>query len=186
MTDTPQDRSASDPFARAWGDFLSQFGIAGAAASTDEAPSPSWSDEAMKQMQRAFMDALAKYCDEYLRSPNFLNMMKQSMDNALSFKQHVDRFLAEAHRSVHSPSVGDIDDIVGLLRTIEDRVVERVDKLEGRLRHLESPKRKKPTQVKARPTAGRKSVKKKASARRKSSARKPAAGKTRTKSGKRK
>ncbi len=179
MTDTKPDQDAAEPFARAWGDFMSRFGMADAAGSSNEAPTPSWSDEAMKQMQRAFMDALAKYCDEFMRSPQFLNMMKQSMDNALSFKQHVDRFLTEAHRSVHSPSIGDVDDIVGLLRTIEDRVIERIDVLETRLRDVEGPGRRKSAKRKTGSSAGRKVAKKKPGSK------KTAAAKTRSKARKR-
>ncbi len=184
MTDTKQDQDAAEPFARAWGDFMSQFGMAGAAGSSNEAPTPSWSDEAMKQMQRTFLDALAKYCDEFMRSPQFLNMMKQSMDNALSFKQHVDRFLTEAHRSVHSPSIGDVDDIVGLLRTIEDRVIQRIDVLETRLRDVEGPARGKSAKRKTGSSAGSKVTRKKPDSK-KPGSKKPAAAKTRSKDRKR-
>ena len=41
----------------------------------------------LKRFQSAFLDAMARYCDEYMRSPQFLAVMKQSMDGALSLRQ---------------------------------------------------------------------------------------------------
>lgn len=138
MSDVDDPASGANPFLNAWTDLLSHMGVGGSGAAAPAGPAPaSWSDEAMGQMQRAFLDAMAKHCDEYLRSPAYLNLMKQTMDNAMTFKQQVDRFLAEAHRAAHSPSTEDVDDVAATLRRIEDRLIGRLDALEGRIRGLE-------------------------------------------------
>ncbi len=138
MSDTNGENTAANPFVDAWSSFLSQMGV----PSTERVPAateaPSWSDEAMRQMQRAFMDTLAKHCDDYLRSPDYLNLMKQTMDNALTFRQQVDTFLAEAHRATHTPSTDDLNEVMAALRRIEDRLDGRLDEFERRMAAVEA------------------------------------------------
>ena len=138
MSDTNGETTAANPFADAWSSFLSQMGVPSGGRVSAATEAPSWSDDAMRQMQRAFMDALANYCDEYLRSPAYLTLMKQTMDNALTFRQQVDTFLAEAHRATHTPSTDDLNDITAALRRIEDRLDGRLDEFERRIGAVEA------------------------------------------------
>lgn len=94
---------------------------------------PSWPDENVKQMQRTFFDAMAKQADEYLRSPQFLGMMKQMMDQSIAFKQQLDRFITEAYRGAQAPAQADMQDLAGTLRGIEERLMSRLEELERRL-----------------------------------------------------
>ena len=60
----PPDENArvADPFTQFWSDAMSRMGMAAQ-------PAPPSATDAMKQMQRVFLDALAKYCDDFMRSP---------------------------------------------------------------------------------------------------------------------
>lgn len=138
MNDRPQP---TDPFTSFWSDFLSRMG-APAEAARGASPSATASNDMLKQMQRMFLDALAKYCDDYMRSEQFLQMMKQTLDKSLAFKQQMDQFFAQAQKGMQAPARADIDDMAGTLRNLEYRLLARLDELEAKVAAVEGGRRK--------------------------------------------
>lgn len=136
------EQTASDPFGQMWTDLFSRMGMPGAAP-MPSMPSAAASNETVKQMQRVFFDALAKYFDDFMRSEQFLNMMKQTMDRSLAFKQQVDQFLTKLHHGTQTPTTGEMSDIAGVLRNIEERLVRRMDAIESKVAAVEEPRRTK-------------------------------------------
>ncbi len=137
MPDNDRNQSPADPFSQFWGDFFSRVGMSPSA--TPQTPSPS--KEAVQQMQRVFFDAMAKYCDDFMRSEQFLKMMKETMDRSLAFKQQVDQFLSQLQRGMQSPAKADMDDLSGLLRSIEERTLARLSALEDKVAAVEETRR---------------------------------------------
>lgn len=131
--DTNEGGATSDPFSRFWMDLMSKM------SGTPFAPTGAqMQDDAMKRMRQAFFDAWAKHCDEFLRSDAFLDVLKKSMDSALAFKQELNEFLTKALHEKQMPARSDTDSILLVLRSMEDRVLERMDKLTQRVDALES------------------------------------------------
>ena len=125
--------ATSDPFSRFWVDLMSKM------SGTPFAPTASqMQDDAMKRTRQAFFDAWAQHCDEFLRSDAFLDALKKSMDSALAFKQQLNEFLTKALHDQQMPARSDTDSIVLVLRGMEDRVLERIDRLTRRVDALES------------------------------------------------
>lgn len=126
------DNGTGDPFSRFWMDLISKM-------STGFAPTaPPSQDETAKRMRQAFFDAWAKHCDEVMHSPMFLDMMKKSMDGALAFKQEVNQFMTKALHEQQMPARSDTDSILLVLRSMEDRVLDRLNKLGERVEKLEN------------------------------------------------
>ncbi len=119
--------NAADPFTRYWQNVMAQMGASGLSA-----PPGIDSSAAGKQMQRIFLDALAKYCDDFMRSPQFLEAMKRNMDNALMFRGQMDQFLAQAQSNLQTPMHDNLDNVVMMLRGLEERMSARLDALEAR------------------------------------------------------
>jgi hypothetical protein len=122
----------NDPFSKFWSEFMAKSPFASMAT-----PSPSARDDMLKQMRRAFFDSWAKACDEFLGSPQFLDMMKKSMDNALAFKQQMNEFMTRAVHESQIPARTDTDSILLVLRSMEERVLGRLDALGERVADLE-------------------------------------------------
>lgn len=139
MSNGPSGQNPADPFTKAWSDFMGRMSAAMQPAAQQQ-PS-TWPDESVKQMQRTFFDAMAKQADEYLRSPQFLGMMKQMMDQSIAFKQQLDRFITEAYRGAQAPAQADLQDLAGTLRGIEDRLMTRIEELERRLDATDGPRK---------------------------------------------
>ncbi|HUN80741.1 MAG TPA: hypothetical protein VMV81_04450 [Phycisphaerae bacterium] len=148
-------QTTADPFSTFWTEFFSRMGAQAPSMGTMPSPGP----DAMKQMQRVFLDAMAKYCDDYMRSEQFLQMMKQTMDRSLAFKQQLDQFLGAAQKGMQSPARSDIDDLSGTLLKIEERVLDRLDALEKKVAAVEGSRRSSPKGEKPKRPARRVSKK---------------------------
>lgn len=120
--------AAADPFTKFWTDCVSKMSGAGFTPTP-----PQVSDDAMKQMRRAFFDAWANHCDEFMRSPAFLDGMKKSMDGALAFREQLNEFMTKALHGAQAPARSDTDSIMLVLRSLEERVLDRLDRLEERV-----------------------------------------------------
>ena len=125
--------AANDPFSRFWLDLMSK--MSGSAFATTAAPTQ---EETMKRMRQAFFDSWATHCDEFLRSDAFLDVLKKSMDSALAFKQELNEFLTKALHEQQMPARSDTDSIMLVLRSLETRVLDRIDRLSQRVDGLET------------------------------------------------
>ncbi len=133
------DEPAQNPveqFTRFWTDFMNRSGAPGESTNGSEA-APAFGPAA-RQMQRILFDAMSKYAEDFMRSEQYLKVMKQTMDQSLAFKRVMDDFLTQAHRGVMSPTRDDVDDIASLLRGIEERVFERLGRIEERVAAMEA------------------------------------------------
>ena len=122
-----------DPFSKFWMDCMAKMTGAGFGSTTG----PSTSDDAVKQVRRAFLDAWAQHCEEFMRSPSFLEGMKRAMDNSLAFREQLNEFLTRALHEGQFPARSDTDSILVVLRSLEDRVLDRLDRLEKRVAGVE-------------------------------------------------
>ncbi len=150
MSTTPQGSSApTDAFVRFWTDLVTRmatagfsppaggFGFApgatGGAPGAPAAPTP----DAIKQMQRIFFDAYAKYADEFMRSPQFLEALKQSMDGALTFKRQMDAFLAGSLKAGQMPSQAEWVASATNLAQTQNKILQRLEQLSQRVDALD-------------------------------------------------
>ena len=128
-----------DPFTKFWTDCVARM----SGSSFTQSP-PQLSEDALQQMRRAFFDAWAHHCDEFLRSPVFLDGMKKALDGALAFREQLNEFMTRALHEAQAPARNDTDSIMLVLRSMEERVLDRLDRLEERVDALdhgpESPK----------------------------------------------
>jgi hypothetical protein len=94
--------------------------------------------EALKKMQGAFLDAMARHADEYMRTPQFLDAMKRSLDQALQFRQQVDGMLRQQAAQAFSAATGGANaELLEAIRSGEKRTVQRLDELADRVARLE-------------------------------------------------
>jgi hypothetical protein len=88
-------------------------------------------------MRQSFFDAWARSCDDFMRSDQFLEMMKRSMDGALAFRKQMNEFLTRALGEGQMPSRQDTDAIMDVLRSFQERVLDQLESLSQRVEALE-------------------------------------------------
>jgi hypothetical protein len=129
-------------FQRMWSDTFTKMIQVGMTFGPESAP-----PEFMRQFRAGIFQALAKSWDEFLRSPQFMDAMKQWMDSAIAFRKMSNDFLTKAHHEAQSPAREDIDTVMLAVRHMETRILDRVgelatqvDELNKRLQALDAGK----------------------------------------------
>jgi hypothetical protein len=94
--------------------------------------------DVLKQIRSGIFQALAQSWDEFMRSPQFLESMKQWMDTAINFRKMSNDFMAKVRNEIQAPSRDDIDTVMLTVRHMEKRLLDRVEDLAARIALLDS------------------------------------------------
>ena len=89
--------------------------------------------DVLRQIRSGIFQSLAESWDQYMRSPQFLNEMRQWMDNAVAFRKISNEFMGRIRNDLQAPSRSDIDTVLLAVRHMEQRLLDRLDELPGRL-----------------------------------------------------
>lgn len=115
-------------FTEIWTDFATKMATSGMTVDPGSTP-----PEAAQQVRGAMLSAMSHYADDFMRSPQFLEMMRQSFDAAISFRQQLNQFLTSAHHNMQGIARQDIDSLLLSVRHMETRVLDRMEELSSRL-----------------------------------------------------
>jgi hypothetical protein len=85
--------------------------------------------ELLKEIRAGIFKALAQSWEEFMRSPQFTESMKQWMDNAIGFRRMTNDFMAKVRNEMQAASKDDIDQIMLSIRHMEKRLLDRIDLL---------------------------------------------------------
>ena len=128
-----------------WSDFATRMTQLGATFAPQTSP-----PEAARQARSTMLRAWAEYCDQYMRSDEFLNMFKQSLDGAIQVRRQLNEFLGQMHHEFQAPSRQDIDELMKSIERLErrigdesGRITARLDSLGERLAAVEASAQKK-------------------------------------------
>jgi len=90
----------------------------------------------MRKMRGGMLKVLAETWDEYMRTPQFLEMMKASLNGALDLKRMAREGMNRVHEQFENPSKQDIDDVLLAVRHVERRLLERLEGLDDRVANV--------------------------------------------------
>jgi len=119
-------------FTRMWLDFASKMVTSATNTSATSIPA-----DVAKQLRDTYFQALSQYTEEYMRSPQFLAMMKQTTEATVAMRQQTNEFLAQAHHAMGGLARPDIDSLLMAVRRCETRVLDKLDELSSRIDTLE-------------------------------------------------
>src|SRR5246127_1295750 len=86
----------------------------------------------MRKMRGGMLKVLAETWDEYMRTPQFLEMMKASLNGALDLKRMAREGMNRVHEQFENPSKQDVDDVLLAIRHVERRLLDRLEGLDDR------------------------------------------------------
>ena len=144
--------SPVDPIAGFWRDVWARAGVQGGMGGMPGMPGMDvaaaqafMTPEGMKRMQSAFYDAMAAYAEQHMRTPQFLEQMKKSMDQALAFRQQMDGFLKQnMSQAFETATGGSNTEVLTAIRQSTSQLQAQIAKLEERISHLEGGAGSKP------------------------------------------
>lgn len=165
MTDsskTPPPTGGVDPITGFWRDMWARSSAQGQSPVPGMPPMPNMpgmdpaaflNPEAMKRMQSAFFESMAQYAEQSMRSPQFLEAMKRSMDQAMRFRQQMDDFLQSNMASAFDAATGGANaEVLGAIRLLSKQVDAKLSDLSERVARLESGRPAKPAKATAKAT----------------------------------
>jgi uncharacterized coiled-coil protein SlyX len=91
----------------------------------------------MRKMRGGMLKVLAETWDEYMRTPQFMEMMKASLNGALDLKRMARDGMNRVHEQFGNPSKEDIDGVLLAIRHVERRLLDRLEGLDDRVANLD-------------------------------------------------
>ena len=123
-------------FQKIWTDTFSKMMQLGFTFSPEAAP-----PEFLGQIRSGIFQALSQSWDQFLRSPQFLEGMKQWMDNAVTFRKMSNDFFTKVRHETQGTARGDTDSVLLALQQLETRILDRVEELAAEVEQLKKPAR---------------------------------------------
>jgi uncharacterized coiled-coil protein SlyX len=91
----------------------------------------------VRKMRGGTLKVLAETCDEYMRTPLFMEMMKASLNGALDLRRMARDGMNRVHEQFETPSKEDIDGVLLAIRHVERRLLDRLERLDDRVANLD-------------------------------------------------
>jgi hypothetical protein len=120
------------PFVDFWSNYINQ-----ANDTTRELLEGINGNSDVKAWQRLWFDAVSKSMDAYMRSPMFLQAMKQNTDFVVKAKRQADDLATEFARNANIPTASDISGLFERLHSVEEVILGRLSRIEDRLKAIE-------------------------------------------------
>ena len=118
-------------FQKIWTESMTQMMQTAFSMAPNSAP-----PEVLRQIRSGLFQALAQSWDEFMRSPQFLEAMRQWMDTAVNFRKMSNDFMARARNELQAPSREDIDAVMLNVRHMEKRLLDQVEELSNQINEL--------------------------------------------------
>ena len=131
MSDNNKGFDQVAAFQRLWTDSFANM----ASVWSQFSPSSPPSDE-MRKMRGGMLKVLSETWDEYMRTPQFMEMMKGSLNGALDLKRMARDGMNRVHEQFENPTKEDIDGVLLAIRHVERRILDRLEGLDDRLANL--------------------------------------------------
>ena len=113
-----------------WAEFATKLAAAGLTMDPSAANSP---PDAARNMRDATLSAMSQHAQQFMRSEQFLDMMKKSMDASINWQRQMNEFLTKAHHSTQSVAQSDVDDLHRSVRHLEQRTLDQIEQLASKL-----------------------------------------------------
>src|SRR5256885_17151925 len=111
-------------FQKIWSDSISKMMQTAFSMAPTSAP-----PEVLRQIRGGLFQALAQSWDEFMRSPQFLEGMRQWMETAVNFRKMSNDFMARVRNEFQAPSREDTDAVMLSVRHMEKRLRDQMEVL---------------------------------------------------------
>lgn len=115
-------------FTRMWAEMATRM-MAASMSFNPTAPPP----EASRQVRGAMFDTMARQLDEFMRSPQFLQLTKQWTDWAINSRIQINDWLTGLRHDTQGTAREDIDNVLVSISHLESRMLDRMEMLAARL-----------------------------------------------------
>lgn len=125
-----------NPLVDMWAEYLQQTGsqsravLEGMAAMGDP-----------QKLQQRMLESLAESFDQFMRSPAFLEAMRQNLKMLTDLKKVQDQMIEDTARHFGTPLASDIHGLFERLNGVEHTILARLQSIETRMEAIETKRR---------------------------------------------
>ena len=119
---------AAQQMGNLWVEWATKMATASMAFRAGSAP-----PDTARDVRDAGFTAMSQAADRFMRTPQFLEMMKQSLDGSIAFRKQLNELLTQTHHSVQGVAKQDVEGVTKAIRRVETRVLARIEELCDRL-----------------------------------------------------
>lgn len=112
-------------FQKMWTDSFLQMADVWSSSSPGKPP-----PESIREMRAGMLKVLTESWDEFMRSPQFMEGIKTSMDGILSARKMAAEAMTRGHHEAQAPAREDINGILLAIRHMERRLLDRIEEVE--------------------------------------------------------
>jgi hypothetical protein len=91
-----------------------------------------------QQIQRQWLDAVARSLDQFMRTPAFMEAMRQHLKMTTDLKRLQNQAIEDTARQLGQPLAADITGLFERLNSTERTILARLQTIEDRLKALET------------------------------------------------
>jgi len=91
-----------------------------------------------KQLQERWAAAMSESAESFLRTPAFMEVMRQNLKAITDMKRMQDNIVKDAARQLGMPLAEDITGLFDRLNSTEQKILKRLDAIEERLQSIET------------------------------------------------
>jgi len=91
-----------------------------------------------KQLQERWAAAMAESAESFLRTPAFMEVMRQNLKAITDMKRMQDNIVKDAARHLGMPLAEDITGLFDRLNSTEQKILKRLDAIEEKLQSIEA------------------------------------------------
>lgn len=117
-----------------WMDMMSRMSAAGVTAATQGTAPP----DAARQVRSAAFESMSRQAEQYLRSPQFLDSMKQSMGSTLDMQKQWQEFFTMMRHQTQGVAMQDVNATMVMVRHLEHRVIDHLEEISTQLSNINS------------------------------------------------
>jgi len=127
MSDRANGRFGPADLFQLWSDTWGSMLGAGVSMSGRATP-----PDAFREARATMLDAWSDYFQRYMRSPEFLEMLKQAMAVNIEFRKQLNDFFGQMQYNLQAASRQDVDQLMSTMRHLEHRVVDALERMSCR------------------------------------------------------
>jgi hypothetical protein len=131
MPETRDPHDPTDTPLGLWADFMSKM-----MGTTWGLSSNGSSTETMRQARTAAFDSWSDYCDQFMRSPMFLDSIRRWLEFNTQSRKQMSEWLGQWQHQMQGASRQDVDQIMRGLRHLEHRMSDGMERICGMLDDL--------------------------------------------------
>jgi hypothetical protein len=122
-----------DTLLKAWNDLAAKLLTAGWSV-----PSMTPPPDLGRQLRANYLGAWTEFFDRWMRSPEFLDWMRQSLSGGIEARKQLNEFFSRLQNTFQAVSRQDFDQLMATVRGLEDRVIHDTQEILARLEEIQA------------------------------------------------